>query len=150
MPSLFVTIESDMKNALKQGRKLEVSTLRLLISELRSAEKTKKTPLDESEILTIIQKQIKRRSEAIEQYKNANRNDLAEKEEKEKLILGKYLPEQLSENELNEIIEKAIKDVRAMSVSDMGKVMSDVMPKVKGRADGKMVSNIVKQKLSSI
>lgn len=148
MSTLFTTIESDMKNALKQGKKLEVSTLRLLISDLRVAEKSKKASLDESEIVTIIQKQIKCRNEAIEQYRTADRDDLAEKEEKEKIVLEKYMPEQLPERELEEIIEKAVRDTGATGISDMGKVMSFVMPHVKGRADGKTVSNMVKQKLS--
>jgi len=125
----------------------KVSTLRLLISEIKNKEIDKRGELTDDEILAVIQKAVKQRKESIEQYEKAGRSDLVEKEKKELEILEAYLPQPLSEEELEAIIDEAIKEAQATSVKDMGKVMKIVMPKVRGRADGKIVNQKVREKL---
>lgn len=148
--SLFEQIQADMKNALKGGRKTELSTLRLLVSDLRNAEKTKKQPIDDPEVIEIVQRQIKRRKEAAEQYDQAGRDELASKELEELDILKNYLPMQLTEDEVRNIVRSAINESAAQGPSDMGKVMGKVMPQVKGKTDGSLVSAVVKEELAKI
>lgn len=148
--SLFEQIQADMKNALKGGRKTELSTLRLLVSDLRNAEKTKKQPIDDPEVIEIVQRQIKRRKEAAEQYDQAGRDELASKELEELDILKNYLPMQLTEDEVRNIVRSAINESAAQGPSDMGKVMGKVMPQVKGKTDGSLVSTVVKEELAKI
>lgn len=126
-----------------------MSTLRLLLSEIRSAEKEKKAPLEEAEIIQIIKRQIKRRKEAIEQYAKAGRGDLADKEEREKEILEAYMPEQMSEEEIRKAVKTAISELQASSMADMGKVMGKVMADLAGKADGSVVNKIVKEELGN-
>ncbi len=140
-------IMADMKEAMKAKDMIKVSTLRLLLSEIKNKEIDKKGELTDEEIYALIQKAVKQRKESIEQYRFGGRNDLVQKEETELKILESYLPEQLSEEELERIIEEAIKETGATTMKDMGKVMKIVMPKVKGRADGKIVNEMVKKKL---
>ncbi|BAT71708.1 conserved hypothetical protein [Thermosulfidibacter takaii ABI70S6] len=140
-------IMADMKEAMKAKNTVKVSTLRLLISEIKNKEIDKRGELTEDEILAVIQKAVKQRRESIEQYKNAGREDLVEKEQKELEILESYLPKPLSKEEIEAIIDEAIKETGAASMRDMGKVMKVVMPKVRGRADGKLVNELVKAKL---
>ena len=140
-------IMQDMKEAMKAKDTAKVSTLRLLISEIKNKEIDKRGELTDDEILAVIQKAVKQRKESIEQYEKAGRNDLVEKEKKELEILEAYLPQPLSEGELEAIIDEAIKEAQATSVKDMGKVMKIVMPKVRGRADGKIVNQKVREKL---
>ncbi len=140
-------IMQDMKEAMKAKDTAKVSTLRLLISEIKNKEIDKRGELTDDEILAVIQKAVKQRKESIEQYEKAGRSDLVEKEKKELEILEAYLPQPLSEEELEAIIDEAIKEAQATSVKDMGKVMKIVMPKVRGRADGKIVNQKVREKL---
>ncbi len=140
-------IVADMKEAMKAKDMTKVSTLRLLLSEIKNKEIDKKGELTDEEIYALIQKAVKQRKESIEQYRSGGRNDLVQKEEAELKILESYLPEQLSKDELERIIEEAIKETGATTMKDMGKVMKIVMPKVKGRADGKIVNEMVKKKL---
>ncbi|NPA15621.1 MAG: GatB/YqeY domain-containing protein [Deferribacteres bacterium] len=140
-------IMADMKEAMKAKDMAKVSTLRLLLSEIKNKEIDKKGELSDEEIYALIQKAVKQRKESIEQYKSAGREDLVQKEEAELKILEAYLPEQLSEEELEKIIDEAIKEAEAATMKDMGKVMRLVMPRVKGRADGKVVNEMVKRKL---
>ena len=145
--SLKKKIMEDMKEAMKAKDMLKVSVLRLLNSEIKNKEIDKKGELSDDEILAVIQKAVKQRKESIEQYEKAGRSDLAEKEKKELEILESYLPKPLSEEELNALIDEVIKEVGATSVKDMGKVMQAIMPKVRGRADGKLVNQLVRSKL---
>ena len=140
-------IMQDMKEAMKAKDTAKVSTLRLLISEIKNKEIDKRGELTDDEILAVIQKAVKQRKESIEQYEKAGRSDLVEKEKKELEILEAYLPQPLSEEELEAIIDEAIKEAQATSVKDMGKVMKIVMPKVRGRADDKIVNQKVREKL---
>jgi uncharacterized protein YqeY len=113
------------------------------------ADLDKASVLGDEEILEVIISEVKKRKEAIIEFEKGNRKDLADKEKKELEILKKYLPEQLSEEEIKELAKEAIKKVGAKEIKDMGKVMAQLMPKVKGRADGSLVSKIVKELLSS-
>ncbi|UCD55574.1 MAG: GatB/YqeY domain-containing protein [Candidatus Omnitrophota bacterium] len=142
--SLEEQIENKFKTALKQKDKIQVSTLRMLKAEIINIklEQNKKALKDE-EIIKIIQRQVKQHKDSIEQFEKGKRQDLAEKEKKELAILSSYMPEQLSAEELKKIIEDVIKELEATSKSEMGKVMKSVMVRVKGRADGKKISQIV-------
>lgn len=141
-------IQSDLNQALKSKKEIEVSTLRLLLSEIHNQEIAKQAALTEEDITEVVQKEIKKRKEAIEAYQKGKRDDLVAKEKQELAILNKYLPQQLSSKELEVIIHSVIKETGASSTSDFGKVMGAVMARVKGQADGKVVSESVKKALS--
>ncbi|WP_457640598.1 GatB/YqeY domain-containing protein [Persephonella sp.] len=148
MTTLLNKLQEEMKTAMKSGDKEKLSTIRMLISEIKKVQIDQKKELTDEEIITVIQRYAKQRKEAIQQYKNAGREDLAEKEKKELEIVQQFLPQPLSEEEIEKIVDEVIKEVNASSMKDMGKVMKAVMEKVKGRADGSVVSSIVKKKLS--
>lgn len=146
---LLQILQDEMKQALKAKDNLKLSVIRMLISEIKKVQIDKKKELSDEEIIEVIQRYAKQRKEAIKQYKDAKREDLAQKEEQELEIVSKFLPKQLSEEEIVKIVEQVIKETGASSMRDMGKVMKIVMEKVKGRADGSLVSKIVKEKLSN-
>ncbi len=137
----------DMKTAMKSGNKVALETLRMLRSQLKNASIAKGEDLSEEDVLGVLSKEAKKRKESFELYRQGGREDLAEKEEMEMQIIVSYLPEALSEDELVQIVDKAIVETEAESLRDMGKVMGVVMPQVKGRADGKAVQEMVKKKL---
>lgn len=142
-------ILNDYKEAMKNKDTFRSSTLSFLRAGLINlAIEKKKKNMDDSECLGVIRKQIKERQDSIEQFKKGNRQDLAEKESKELEVLKAYLPQELSENEVKEIIEEVILATGAKEPKDMGKVMKEVMAKSSGRADGKLVSDLVKARLS--
>lgn len=143
-------INEDYKNAVREKDENKKQTLNLLKSaikyreiELRSSGKE----ITEEEIISVIQKEIKKRREAMELYEKGGRSDLYEKEKTELEILESYLPKQLTEDELKFVIKEVIETVGAKSPSDIGKVMREVMPKVKGRADGSLVKKLVEELL---
>jgi len=140
-------IQENLKKAQKEKDELKVLTLRQFLSNIKNASIEKKQELNEQEINQIALGEIKKRKESIELYKKGNRDDLAQKEEKEIKILELYLPEMLSEAEIGEIVEKTINDLGAQGPADFGKIMGLVMAKTKGKALGEQVSTIVKQKL---
>jgi uncharacterized protein len=140
--SVLEQIQHDVRDAMKAGEKQRVHALRLVVSELQKA--AKENGADEVEVL---QRERKRRIEAAEAYREGGRTDLAEAEEQEAQLIAGYMPEQLSEAELDAIVGDAVAESGASSPKEMGKVMALVMPKVKGRADGKRVSAAVKEKL---
>lgn len=144
-------IKGDMLGALKSGDKFRADTLRYLLSAIHNAEisKGKDATLNEEELIEVLQKQVKQRQESIEAYKKGERADLVEKEQKELEIIKGYLPEQLPDGEIKKLAEEAIKEVGAKDPKDMGKVMGALMPKVKGLADGSVVSRVVKEQLSN-
>ncbi len=148
MAELLKKLQDEMKAAMKSGDKERLSTIRMLISEIKKVQIDKKKELSDEEIVEIIQRYAKQRKESIKQYREAGREDLAEKEEKELKIVQEFLPEQFSEEEIGKIVDEAIAETGASSMKDMGKVMKIVMEKVKGRAEGSVVSSIVKKKLS--
>lgn len=141
--SLTSRIKDNLKKAIKEGTSLEVSVLRMLSAALHNEEIACGGELSEDEEIKVISKEAKKRCESIEAYRQGGRDDLARKEERELEIIKTYLPEQSSEEDLRELVEEGIEKVGAQDLSDMGKVMGFVMPKVKGRADGERVKNIV-------
>ncbi|WP_456402094.1 GatB/YqeY domain-containing protein [Persephonella sp.] len=148
MSQILKKLQEEMKISMKQGDKDRLSVIRMLISEIKKVQIDSKKELSDEEIITIIQRYAKQRKESIKQYKEAGREDLVEKEEKELSIVQEFLPEQLSEEEIEKIVDETIKEVGATSIKDMGKVMKSVLEKVKGQAEGSVVSAIVKKKLS--
>ncbi len=146
--SLEERIENEFKAALKQRDKIKVSTLRMLKADIINTKLDQnKKALKDEEIVKIIQRQVKQHKDSIEQFEKGKRQDLVEKEKKELDILLNYMPEQLSEEELKKIIADTIKELEATGKGEMGKVMKSVMERVKGRADGKKVSQIVSSML---
>ena len=141
--ALLEQIQDDVRTAMKAGEKERVRALRLIASELQKAAKEGKA--DEVEVL---QRERKRRLEAAEAYRDGGRSDAAEAEEREAEVIASYLPEQISDDELREIVGNAVAESGASSPQEMGKVMGLVMPHVKGRADGKRVSAAVKEMLT--
>lgn len=148
MPTLE-QVSKELLNAMKSKDEVRVSTLRMLVSAVRYKEIEKKKPLAEAEFLEVIQAEAKRRKESMEEYSKANRADLAAKEEAEYTILKAYLPEPMSAAELESIVTSAIAAVSAKGPQDMGKVMSQVMPQIKGRADGKQAQGVVSRLLGA-
>ena len=122
--------------------------LSLLVSALRSAEKELQRPLTDDESLQVLQRERKKRVEAAEAFRNAGRDEQADGEEQELAVLEEFMPEPLSEDELETIVDDAIAEVGATSMRDIGRVMADVMPQVSGRADGSVVSQLVREKLA--
>jgi len=142
-------IFNDYKQALKNKETLRVSTLSFLRASIANAliEKRKKN-LDDSEVIGLIKKQAKQRQDSIEQFKKGNRQDLADKESAELEILKSYLPAELSPEELKKIIDEAVSEAQAATAQDTGKVMKLVMPRVAGKADGKLVNELVRLRLA--
>ena len=144
-------IQQDLKEAMKSGDRFKVDTLRGLIAQIKD-ERIKLRPkeLEEKDVLAVLQRAVKRRKEAISLYQQGNRQDLVDKEQKELEIIQQYLPEQMSKDEVLKLIEQAIAEVQAQSIKDMGKVMGSVMKKVQGRADGKEVQQLVRERLTQL
>jgi uncharacterized protein len=143
--SLIDQVKSDTAAAMKAGDKERVQALRLITNELQKAAKES----SDGDETAVLQRERKRRLEAAEAYADAGRDDLADGERREAEIIEHYMPEQLSDGELDAIVSDAVAESGAASPKEMGKVMSLVMPKVQGRADGKRVSAVVREKLSS-
>ncbi len=138
-------ILNDYKEAMKARDTLKSSVLSFLRADMINlAIAKKKKVLDDSEVISVIKKQIKQRQDSIEQFKNGNRPDMADKETKELEILKSYLPPELSADEVKKIIEEVISATGAKEMKDMGKVMKEVTAQIAGRADGKLVSDLVK------
>jgi len=142
-------IRTDLNQALKEKDNLKVATLRLCLAEIRNFWLQKQKDLTDKDILEVIHRQVKLRREAIEAYQKGGRNDLVEKEGKELEILSKYLPQQLSPQDLEKIISKTISEIGAKGAGDFGKVMGAVMDKIKGQADGSIVVAEVKRILEN-
>lgn len=141
-------IKNDLKAAQLARDEVKTSTLRLLISEINNARIQKQTQLSDPDIISVIQKEAKKRKESIEAFKMAGRAESAAKEEAELMVLQGYLPDQISTEELTKIVDATIKEVGANSIADMGRVIGLVMGKVGQAADGGSVSILVKQKLN--
>lgn len=143
-------IINDITAAMKAKDKEKLAVLRMVKGAMQLEEINKKQELSDEEVIVVISKQIKTRKESIIEFEKGNRNDLIEQTNSEILILEKYMPEQLSEEKVNEIIDKTISDIKPVAVSDMGKVMGIVTPLLRGKADMSLVSKIVKEKLSNL
>lgn len=141
-------IEQDLINALKSHDETKSSTLKLLKSAIKNKEIALGKDLEEAETQEIVAKEIKQRRDSIAQYQQGGRQDLVQKEQAELDILQSYLPEQLSEAKIIKLVDEAIAKTNAASPSDMGKIMAALMPLVKGKADGSLVSQIVKNMLN--
>ena|SRR5947209_1844795 len=144
--SVLERVKGDIATAMKAGERERVSALRLVSSELQKAHK--EASGSEADELAVLQRERKRRLEAAEAYRDAAREDLAEGEEREAELISVYLPAQLSDEELGAIVGDVVAESGASSPKDMGRVMSAVMPRVQGRADGKRVSALVKEMLT--
>lgn len=145
---MAINIAEDLKQAQLARDEVKVSTLRLLLSEVKNQEIAQSKELSEEDIVSVVQKEIKKRKEAAIGFRSGDREESALKEEAELKVLEVYLPVQMEVEELTKIVEDTITEVGASSIQDMGKVIGSIMGKVKGRADGGTVSAIVKQKLS--
>jgi uncharacterized protein YqeY len=146
--SLIARMEADLTAAMKERDKERRDALRLILSSLRAAEKDLQRPLHDDEELQVLQGERRRRNEAAEAFRSGGREEQAEAEERELAVLEEFMPEQLSEEELEEIVDDAIAEVGATSMRDIGRVMADVLPQVAGRADGSAVSQLVREKLA--
>ncbi len=145
---LIPELEDEVKEAMRAGDAERRDALRLIISSLKSAEKDLLRPLSEDEELQVLQRERKKRIEAAEAFRSGGREEQAQKEEGELAILEEFMPEPLSEDELERIVDDAIAENGATSMGDMGRVMADVMPQIAGRADGSAVSQLVREKLA--
>ncbi|MDP9231331.1 MAG: GatB/YqeY domain-containing protein [Actinomycetota bacterium] len=146
--SLIVRMEEELKAAMLEHDNERRDALRLLLASLRSAEKELQRPLSDDEELQVLQRERKRRIEAAEAFRGGGRDEQAEKEERELAVLVEFMPTPLTEEELEEIVDDVIAEVGATSLGQLGRVMADVMPQVAGRADGSMVSQLVREKLA--
>jgi uncharacterized protein len=141
--TILEKIRTNLKEALLQRDNSRVLILRLLLSEIKNTEIAQRTSLSDDKVLDVIGREIKRHRESIQAFKKGNRSDLVAQEEQELSHLLEYLPEQMEHNELMKMIEQVIWEVGAKGINDKGKVMSQLMPKLKGKADGKEVNDIV-------
>ncbi len=146
--SLTEQLQADMKSAMREGDVQRRDTLRMVVAAAQSAAKDKRAPLSDEEALAVVTKEVKKRRESIDAFRGAGREDLAAVEQAELEILAPYLPDQLGEAELRVLVSEAIASTSASSPKDMGRVMAALMPRTKGRADGKLVSSLVNQELA--
>lgn len=140
----------DLKEAMKEKDILKKDTITMLRAAILQVEKDSQKVLNDDEMSAIVAKEVKKRKESVKEYEDAGREDIATNLKREIEILSKYLPEQLSEEEIAKMVEEAIAESGATSPKDMGKVMSILRPKTAGKADGKLVSDIVKEKLANM
>jgi uncharacterized protein YqeY len=143
------SIQEALRGALKQQHRVEVAILRLLLSEIKNAEIAQQKPADDNKVLDVITREVKRHRESIEAFKQGNRSDLVAQEEAELAILMSYLPEQMSRTEILAAVRQVVDAVGAKGPNDKGKVMAQLMPQLKGKADGKEVSEIVTELLAA-
>lgn len=146
--SLKERLQEDWKQALKAKEKFKANTISMARSAILVAEKSGEGTLDDERVIEILSKEVKQRRESILEFEKGNRQDLIDTAKAEIEILLDYLPQQLNEEEISEIVRQAVDEVGANDIKSMGKVMAVVVPKTKGRADGKLVSQIVKQYLN--
>jgi uncharacterized protein YqeY len=146
--TLIADIEGELKDARRARDDARRDALALLLNALRSAEKELQRSLSDDESLQVLQRERKKRVEAMEAFDAAGREEQADREEFELEVIEEFMPDQLSEEELEEIVDNVIAEVGATSLRDLGRVMADVMPQVSGRADGSVVSQIVREKLA--
>jgi len=138
----------EMKQAMKANDKLRLSTIRMIRTAIKNREIEERKKLDDTVILKVIQGMVRKGEESVEQFKLGRRMDLVEKETKEIEILKSYLPQPLSQEEILRIIDQTIEETQASSLKDLGKVMKSVMPKLGGRAEGALINQLVKERLS--
>ncbi|NOZ68056.1 MAG: GatB/YqeY domain-containing protein [Deferribacteres bacterium] len=147
--SIYGRIEDDLRDALKSGDKNRVSVLRMIKSAIKNREIEKGEPPTDEDVQAVLMSFAKKANESIEQFSKAGRTDLAEKERAELAVVRQYLPEQLDEDRIREIVRETIDETGAAGVKDMGRVMKAVMAKIRGQADGRLVNNIVRKMLEA-
>lgn len=147
--SLKVRISDDMKSAMKAKETERLAAIRLLMAAIKQKEVDERIELDDAAIVVVIDKMLKQRRDSISQYEAAQRQDLADKEKAEMAVLMAYMPQQLSEAEIDELVAKAVVDSAAASMQDMGKVMGLLRPQLAGRADMALVSARIKARLAA-
>jgi hypothetical protein len=145
--SIKAKLTEDMKTAMKAKDAVRLSTIRMVNSVIKNKEIDQRHELSDEDVVAVISSSLKQRKDSIEQFKAGGRQDLVDKEEAEVAILMSYLPQQLTENEIREIVKSAVAETSATSAKDMGKVMKVIMPKTKGKADGGLVNKVVKELL---
>ncbi|MEI7026686.1 GatB/YqeY domain-containing protein [Paenibacillus sp. y28] len=145
--SLSERLNEDMKQAMREQDKFKLSVIRMVRSSIKNVEIDQRRTLDDNEVLDILNREVKQRKDSLQEFEKAGREDLVSGLQQELAILSVYLPQQLTAEEVKTIVEETIAEVGAASKADMGKVMGALMPKVKGRADGKLVNQTVQQLL---
>jgi uncharacterized protein len=146
--SLEERLVEEMNQALKSSDKLRLSAIRMIRSALKNKEIELRKKLEDEEVVKVIQAMVRKGEESVEQFQAGGRMDLVDKEKKEIEILKSFLPQPLSQEEILKIIDQSIQETQASSAKDIGKVMKSVMPKMGGKADGKLVNQLVKERLS--
>lgn len=141
-------ISEDIKNALKSGDKQRRTVLGMVSAAVKNKEIEKRSELGDEEVIAVISSEIKKRKDSVEQYEKGGRPELAEGEKQEIAILMEYMPEQMSEEQIRSEVQKAISETGIKDIKEMGKLLGGLMPKLKGKADGSLVSKIVKEELS--
>lgn len=141
-------LAEEMKEAMKANDKLRLSAIRMIRSSVKNKEIELRKPLDDEAVQRVIQGMVRKGEESVEQFKLGGRTDLVEKESQEIEILKSYLPQALTQEEMIKIVDQTIQEVQATSLKDLGKVMKAVMPKLQGKADGKLINQLVKERLS--
>ncbi len=147
--TLKTNLQSDMKSSMKSGDKSRLLVIRLMLAAIKQIEVDERIELDNDRIIAVLDKMTKQRRESIEQFSKASRDDLVAIEAAELLIIKEYLPEALTEAEINELVEASIDSTGASSIKDMGKVMGMLKPQMQGRADMSKVSQLIKSRLAS-
>ena len=146
--TLAERLNEDLKLAMKSQDKFKLSVLRMVRAAIKNQEIERKRALDDSEVIDVLSREIKQRMDSLQDFEKAGRTDLAEQATAEIEIISAYLPKPLTDEEVTALVQQTIQETGASSKADMGKVMAALMPKVKGRADGKLVNRIVSQHLS--
>jgi uncharacterized protein YqeY len=146
--SLEERLVEEMKQAMKSNDKLRLSTIRMIRSASKNKEIELRKKLEDEDVVKVIQVMVRKGEESVEQFQTGGRMDLVEKEKKEIEILKSFLPQPLSQEEILIIIDQSIQETQASSLKDIGKVMKSVMPKIGGKADGKLINQLVKERLS--
>lgn len=147
--TLLTQIQVQVKDAMKAGDKLKLSTLRMLVAAIKQKEIDTRTELSDDEVISIIEKQVQQRLESAEQYKSAGRDELFEKESQEAEILTTYLPEKMSEKEVAEMIEKIISDMGEVTMKEMGNLMATLKNQAGSKIDMKLASQMVRDKIAN-
>lgn len=146
--SLKERLMEDLKSSMKNKDKLRKDTITMVRAEIKQREVDERRDVEDEDVIEIVSRQLKQKKDSLEGFRKGERQDLVDLTEKEIDILMEYLPRQLTESEIDEIVKNVVDEIGANTMRDMGKVMSNVMPKVKGRADGNVVNKIVKQYLN--
>ncbi|BBH21285.1 hypothetical protein Back11_26300 [Paenibacillus baekrokdamisoli] len=143
--NLSERLNDDMKQAMRSQEKFKLTTIRMVRASIQNLEIDLKRSLEDSEVIDILSREIKQRKDSLQEFEKAGRDDLAKDVAAEIEIISVYLPQQLTEEEIKVIVQQTIQETGASSKAEMGKVMSALLPKVKGRADGKLVNTFVQQ-----